>query len=61
MSNLLVYLAKALDEAGIPYMVIGGQAVLTYIRARLQAFEATLSQPLVAPFDQLLQEESHDP
>ena len=34
---------------------------VAYIRTWLQAFEATLSQPLVAPFDQLLQEESHDP
>jgi len=35
MSNLLVNLAKALDEAGIPYMLIGGQAVLIYGEPRL--------------------------
>ena len=35
MSNLLVDLAKALDRAGIPYMVIGGQAVLVYGEPRL--------------------------
>ena len=35
MSNLLVHLARAPDEAGIPYMVIGGQAVLIYGEPRL--------------------------
>ena len=35
MSNLLVNLAQALDRAGIPYMVIGGQAVLVYGEPRL--------------------------
>lgn len=35
MSNLLATLARALDEAGIPYMIIGGQAVLVYGEPRL--------------------------
>ena len=35
MSNLLSNLARALNEAGIPYMVIGGQAVLVYGEPRL--------------------------
>ncbi len=35
MSNLLVDIAKALDELGLPYMIIGGQAVLIYGEPRL--------------------------
>ncbi len=33
--NLLTRLARALDEAHIPYMIIGGQAVLLYGEPRL--------------------------
>lgn len=33
--NLLTRLARALDEAQIPYMIIGGQAVLLYGEPRL--------------------------
>ncbi len=33
--NLLKMLAQSLDEAGLPYMVIGGQAVLIYGEPRL--------------------------
>ena len=33
--NLLTRLARALDEARIPYMIIGGQAVLLYGEPRL--------------------------
>lgn len=35
LNSLLTRLAKALDEAGIPYMIIGGQAVLLYGEPRL--------------------------
>ncbi len=35
MSNLLTRLAEALDRKGLPYMVIGGQAVLMYGEPRL--------------------------
>lgn len=35
VSNLLIRLAQALDEAQIPYMLIGGQAVLLYGEPRL--------------------------
>ncbi|MEW6027634.1 MAG: nucleotidyl transferase AbiEii/AbiGii toxin family protein [Planctomycetota bacterium] len=35
VEQLLVRVSKALDKAGIPYMVIGGQAVLLYGTPRL--------------------------
>ncbi len=35
MSNLLIQLAEALDNAAITYMLIGGQAVLVYGEPRL--------------------------
>jgi predicted nucleotidyltransferase len=35
LQSLLVRIAKALDAAGLPYMVIGGQAVLAYGFTRL--------------------------
>ncbi len=35
MSNLLKDLAQSLDKKGIPYMIIGGQAVLVYGEPRL--------------------------
>ncbi len=35
MSNLLSRLGRILDEGGIPYMIVGGQAVLLYGEPRL--------------------------
>jgi predicted nucleotidyltransferase len=35
MQELIVKIARCLDEKGVPYMVIGGQAVLLYGRPRL--------------------------
>lgn len=34
-TRILKQIARALDKAGIPYMVIGGQAVLLYGEPRL--------------------------
>ena len=33
--QLLINVCKTLDKAGIPYMVIGGQAILFYYTPRL--------------------------
>ncbi len=42
-ASLLSELARALDRSGIPYMVIGGQAVLLHGRPRLtQDIDLTL-------------------
>jgi hypothetical protein len=47
---LLVRLARALDSAGIPYMVIGGQAVLLYGEPRLTRNDV---QGILARHDQM--------
>ena len=35
IKKLIKKIAKSLDKEGIPYMIIGGQAVLLYGRTRL--------------------------
>ena len=52
--NLLSRLAQALDEAEIPYMIVGGQAVLGYIRDWLRQFDETLGGEYVERFERLL-------
>jgi hypothetical protein len=68
-AQLLERLARGLDQAGLPYMILAGRprdledvqgillkqphTDLAAIRQRLNEFSQTLNQPLVEQFDQL--------
>jgi len=51
--ELLVKIASELDRHAIPYMVIGGQAVLLYIKW-LKDFGNILSKPLIETFESII-------
>ncbi len=51
-SKVLELIALALDQHGIPYMLIGGQAVLLYGEPRLTP-EVSIGEPLFRRFEEL--------